>query len=70
VLPQQLAGFRMMHRLAFADEAPPVVMTIMHADAMPVAEMADLRQPAPVVVVPLLCRFVVNGAVAEAVDAS
>ena len=67
VLPQQFPRFGMLHRLALKAHPSLFIVLILHGDAVPVAEVTGFGQPAASVVLPLFCRFVVHGAVRQAV---
>jgi hypothetical protein len=56
-----------MDRLFLADEPAVIVIAVVDRNAVAVAEVADFGQPAALVVLPLLCRFAVDGAVRQAV---
>ena len=52
-----------MYRLALADKTPPAVIPVMNGHRVPFTEMAEFRQPAALIIAPLLCRDAVDGPV-------
>ncbi|CAM6619270.1 Secreted protein [Escherichia coli] len=67
MLPQQFPRLRVLHRLPFAGQAALIVVAVVDSDTVAFAQVADVCQPAVVIILPLLCRFAVHRAVSDTV---
>ncbi|CAM7691858.1 hypothetical protein CIPOMA221M_25040 [Citrobacter portucalensis] len=68
MLPEWFVCFRVMYHLLFVDETAFLIVAVVHGDPVAFTEVADFRQPAAFVVLPLFRRFVVHRAVRQAVS--
>ncbi|CAM7690960.1 hypothetical protein CIPOMA221M_25000 [Citrobacter portucalensis] len=68
MMPERFVRFRVMHHLLLTNEPAFIIIAVVHGDPVAFTEVADFRQPAAFVVLPLFRRFVVHRAVRQAVS--